>query len=99
MVLADPYHGSSSVFDLCDLLHGSLYVWLAQMRPKNPIQCPVCKGRGELIGPHVRHKTIDNTIMAKLLRDVGYSYRDIRNFLGYKSPRSVALCLKRKVSQ
>jgi hypothetical protein len=67
--------------------------------PKDSIQCPVCKGSGELIAPHTRHKTIDNTIMAKLLRDAGYSYRDIMKFLGYKSPRSVALCLQRKVSE
>lgn len=38
-----------------------------------------------------------NTIMAKLLRQEGYSFREIAKFLGYASPRSVQMCLKREI--
>lgn len=34
--------------------------------------------------------------MAKVLREHGYSIRQIADFLGYKSPRSVCLALERK---
>jgi hypothetical protein len=62
------------------------------------IKCPLCKGQGNLPKPKGKHgrRIIDNTIMAKLLRKEGYSLREIGAFLGYKSPRSVELCLARK---
>lgn len=39
-----------------------------------------------------------NTIMAKLLRKEGYSYEEIRLFLGFGSKRSVQLCLQREIA-
>lgn len=59
--------------------------------------CPLCKGKGRLKAPRGKHgkRIINNSIMAKLLRDRGYSLREIGAFLGYKSPRSVELCLER----
>ena len=68
------------------------------MLTKDKIKCPICKGKGELPKPRGKHgkRIIDNAIMANLLRDAGYSLREIGGFLGYKSPRSVQLCLERK---
>jgi hypothetical protein len=64
------------------------------------MKCPVCQGKGEIANPRPRNpRTIDKTIMAKLLRDAGYSIREIMGFLDYKSPRSVQKCLERAVSQ
>jgi murein L,D-transpeptidase YcbB/YkuD len=61
------------------------------------IKCPVCNGNAVLPKPirNAPRRTIQKTIMAKLLRDAGYTMREIMEFLEYKSPRSVALCLKR----
>jgi C4-type Zn-finger protein len=60
------------------------------------MKCPICKGSGEIPDSRKRvPKAIDNAIMSGLLRDAGYSIREIMKFLGYKSPRSVALCLER----
>ena len=60
------------------------------------MKCPICKNG---ILPDPRSKTrrvVTKTIMARLLREAGYSLREIGAFLGYKSPRSVQLCLERK---
>ena len=40
-------------------------------------------------------RRIDISIMAKLLREAGYSIREIGAFLGYSSPRSVQMLLKK----
>lgn len=42
-----------------------------------------------------RVRVEQNTIMAKLLRKEGYSFQEIADFLGYRSKRSVQLCLER----
>lgn len=61
---------------------------------KAEIKCPVCKGKGRLLGPS--HQAVSNGVAARLLRDEGYSIREIMRFLGYKSPRSVAILLETK---
>lgn len=58
-------------------------------------KCPVCKGKG-LISVPARRGTPDNGVMAMLLRDAGYSVREIMRFLNYKSPRSIQVLLKEK---
>ena len=59
-------------------------------------QCPVCKGSGKL--PKPRHADDDKRAlrvqMAKTLRDAGYSYRQIQEFLGWTSVRSVSQALE-----
>jgi len=61
-------------------------------------QCPVCKGKGTLPVPRSRDRDLsrERSDMAKVLKDAGYSYRQIGGFLGYKSPRSVQLAVNRK---
>jgi hypothetical protein len=59
------------------------------------MRCPVCKGKGELPEPRQagRDRSKERRDMAKVLRKNGYSIRQIANFLGWKSPRSVVLAL------
>lgn len=54
-------------------------------------------GEARVVRPPSRKKirVEQNTIMAKILRREGYSYQAIADFLGYKSKRSVQLCLER----
>ena len=54
--------------------------------------CPICNGEGKIEAPY---KTKMDIIEMKrkcavLLQKEGYSYRQIMNFLKYKSPRSVS---------
>lgn len=60
--------------------------------------CPICKGKGALPEPMNANETneITNKVAAHLLREEGYSIREIMRFLGYKSPRSVAILLEQK---
>lgn len=54
----------------------------------NMIECPMCKGEGEL----PTHKALtkkDKVAMAKLLKKQGYSIRQTMKIMGYKSSRSV----------
>ena len=61
---------------------------------QHTMDCPVCKGRGKLNPPVKRKaKAADNRVMAKLLVDAGYSYRETMRFLGYKSSRSIAILI------
>jgi transposase len=60
------------------------------------MKCPVCKGNGHLPEPRKieRDRTQERYAMAKVLRANGYSIRQIADFLGYKSPRSVSVALE-----
>jgi hypothetical protein len=60
------------------------------------MKCPVCKGKGELPEPRkvARDRTRERYEMAKVLRANGYSIRQIADFLGWKSPRSVVVALE-----
>ncbi len=56
------------------------------------IKCPACKGKGELINP--KHIKIDLKKVVRILKDNGYSIRQIALILGYKSHGSVQNLLK-----
>jgi len=60
------------------------------------MKCPVCKGKGSLPEPRKieRDRTHERREMAKVLRANGYSIRQIADFLGWKSPRSVVVALE-----
>lgn len=60
------------------------------------MKCPVCKGKGELPEPRqvLRDRTRERRDMARVLRANGYSIRQIADFLGWKSPRSVVVALE-----
>jgi len=64
------------------------------------VNCPVCKGTGQLPHPKLGLRTDEGagvalSIMAKALREQKYSLREIGKFLGYNSPRSVQMLLKK----
>ena len=63
------------------------------------MKCPCCNGSGELPEPRSseRDRSDERARMAKVLREAGYSIRQIGAFLEYKSPRSVVLALERKI--
>jgi hypothetical protein len=58
-----------------------------------PTICPICRGSGSLPEPKPQRKDERDTRreMARVLREHGYSLRQIAGLVGYKSPRSVAL--------
>ena len=62
------------------------------------MKCPCCKGTGHLPEPRSseRDKSAERARMAQVLRDAGYSIRQIGAYLEYKSPRSVVPALERK---
>ena len=59
-------------------------------------KCPVCKGEGTLPEPRkvARDRYTERRKMAKILRDQGYSMRQIQEFCGWKSVRSVQVALE-----
>lgn len=73
----------------------------ADLRPSRAthIKCPICKGKGKVPAPgsyrQGKFQHIDAVTVAKLLRKAGYSLREIGAYLGYPSPRSVQLLLKK----
>lgn len=60
--------------------------------------CPVCNGRGFLPEPRQasRNRSDERKQMARTLRKAGYSLRQIQDFLGWKSVRSVATAIEDK---
>ena len=59
-------------------------------------KCPVCNGKGEIKPPKEYGFYVPtNRIMAELLRNEGYSIREIMTFLKYKSPHSVQRLFKK----
>jgi hypothetical protein len=67
---------------------------------QHTVNCPVCKGTGQLPHPKLGLRTDEGagvalSIMAKALREQKYSLREIGKFLGYNSPRSVQNLLKK----
>lgn len=63
------------------------------------MKCPVCVGTGFFdIEPYahreVRTVAEARTYSARILRDEGYSFRQIMKALGLKSPRSVELMVR-----
>lgn len=60
--------------------------------------CPICKGIGRLESPFSKKKSEarDKHSIALMLREEGYSIRQIMRFLDYKSPNTVQEILKDK---
>ena len=62
---------------------------------KTNMECPICKGTGEIHNPKFKpDETEAKRIMARALREHGYSMREIMKLVGWKSPRSVAVALE-----
>ncbi len=57
-------------------------------------RCPICNGSGKIEHPKHTDERETKKIMAKALAAHGYSYRQIANLVGWRSPRSVQLALK-----
>lgn len=66
------------------------------MAKEQRIKCPVCSGNGELTAPknNTESRKRRKTIIAKKLREEGYTIREIMALMGYKSTTSVQLLLK-----
>lgn len=66
-------------------------------RPNKQI-CPICKGTGSIKKSfsNFEKKTeiADKHSIAYMLRESGYSIREIMKFLGYKSPNTIQSILK-----
>lgn len=62
------------------------------------IDCPICKGKGNIILPYKR-KTDLIRIRHEIVKDLaknGYSYRQIQKLVGFGSIRSVQVIVKNK---
>ena len=57
------------------------------------IECPLCKGKGELNSPRDLGEVDEKRHVAKLLREQGHSFREIMRHLGYNSPSAVQYLL------
>lgn len=65
------------------------------MAEKDKIDCPVCKGSGEVFAPKPV-ESIDKKIKAaKELKKAGFSFREIMKLMNYKSTRSVSYLLEK----
>jgi hypothetical protein len=61
------------------------------------MKCPVCKGSGEIQEPkkRARDKSAERRRIARILHATKlFSYRQIADAVGWKSPRSVMLAVK-----
>lgn len=56
------------------------------------MKCPLCKGTGSTVTPDKR-TVEEKRKKAVQLRKLGFTYREIQNALGYKSPRSIQKAL------
>ena len=57
------------------------------------MKCPLCKGEGKTVSREQRTAEEKRKLAVKL-RKLGFSFREIQNALGYKSPNSVSKALK-----
>jgi len=73
---------------MIDLQKGSRH------RKRADIKCPVCGGSGRLTSPSRRPQDFSRRAIF-VLRENGFSIREIAALLGYMSPNSVAHHLKR----
>ena len=61
----------------------------------NKVRCPVCKGEGRIAEPKTKYDEIAAKAKAAvLLREAGFSIREIMRLLDYKSPLSIQMHLK-----
>ena len=56
------------------------------------MKCPLCDGTGCVVTPNKRSAQ-EKREKAVQLRKLGFTYREIQNALGYKSPRSIQKAL------
>lgn len=70
------------------------------MNKSNKQTCPICKGVGSIKKPtsnsDKKAEIAEKHSIAYMLRESGYSIREIMKFLDYKSPNTVQSILKRK---
>ena len=59
------------------------------------ITCPVCNGMGEIEKPRPRRSLDWKVKKAGELRELGLTYHEIKDALGYKSPRSAHELVKK----
>lgn len=60
-------------------------------------KCPVCSGVGKIPVPRSEKSKVEQKHdMARTLVKAGYSFREVAEFLGYKSSASVTHALKQK---
>lgn len=57
------------------------------------MKCPLCNGEGTAV-PRETRTADEKRRLAVKLRKMGFSFREIQNALGYKSPNSVSKALK-----
>jgi len=63
----------------------------------NKIICPICRGKGEIVKPRIRHDLRDLREKAVVkLRESGFSFGEIMKLVGYKSPNSITKILKNR---
>ncbi|TXH57567.1 MAG: hypothetical protein E6Q97_04315 [Desulfurellales bacterium] len=64
------------------------------------MKCPICKGSGHLPEPKSTQQNAakQKARMAKVLRDNGFSLRQIQSFIGWKSVRSVTEAIEKETS-
>lgn len=60
------------------------------MAEKAKINCPVCKGVGQIVAPKPSEDIGKKVRAAKELKKAGFSFREIMKFMNYKSTRSVS---------
>ena len=56
------------------------------------MKCPLCNGTGKTV-PRDQRTAQEKREKAVQLRKLGFTYREIQNALGYKSPRSIQKAL------
>lgn len=62
--------------------------------------CPVCHGYGAIKAPKkIGAYTDIKAKAAKILQKNGFSVREIMNLMGYKSPLSIQLLLKKNTTK
>lgn len=64
--------------------------------PKATVECPVCKGSGKLPKPKHSNEQQMKEVAVRALHEAGYSHRQIMEFCGYKSTRSISVILEKK---
>jgi len=59
------------------------------------MKCPLCNGSG-ITEPQQKRTAEEKRKLAVKMRGLGFSFREIMNALGYKSPNSVSKALKKQ---
>lgn len=57
------------------------------------MKCPLCEGIGTTV-PREKRTADEKRKLSIKMRELGFSFKEIMNALGYKSPNSVSKALK-----